>query len=309
MAVEKVRHVAKRYLPLGVLAVFALSLEAFAAEVAFYPFTEGAAGSDAIGAAVRNAVDSSTLGGSVSLSKGTAATATFLDDVPGRYLYTNSTWTADSIYRSDVYQSVQLSWVTNKPGTVASGTTVSFADLGPRLAGLDAWTVEFFFKFDELLMSSYRSNVVLGDDENIAICLENKYNSSNLNPGVRAFCGGVLVDAKDWYDEVKNDLEKGEYEKALPYVDNWGIYVMISRYADCNGRTLSMPDGLAPDVEVEDDPLDGYALGDPHETMLATALSLIEGRTRSADFAPAPSLTPVPELFHPRTTGLLISQF
>ena len=123
------------------------------------------------------------------------------------------------------------------------------------------------------------------------------------------FCGGVLVDAKDWYDEVKNDLEKGEYEKALPYVDNWGIYVMISRYADCNGRTLSMPDGLAPDVEVEDDPLDGYALGDPHETMLATALSLIEGRTRSADFAPAPSLTPVPELFHPRTTGLLISQF
>ena len=123
------------------------------------------------------------------------------------------------------------------------------------------------------------------------------------------FCGGVLVDAKDWYDEVKNDLEKGEYEKALPYVDNWGIYVMISRYADCNGRTLSMPDGLAPDVEVEDDPLDGYALGDPRETMLATALSLIEGRTRSADFAPAPSLTPVPELFHPRTTGLLISQF
>ena len=123
------------------------------------------------------------------------------------------------------------------------------------------------------------------------------------------FCGGVLVDAKDWYDEVKNDLEKGEYEKALPYVDNWGIYVMISRYADCNGRTLSMPNGLAPDVEVEDDPLDGYALGDPHETMLATALSLIEGRTRSADFAPAPSLTPVPELFHPRTTGLLISQF
>ena len=193
MSVKKVRRVAKRYLPLGVLVVIALSLEAFAADVAFYPFTEGAAGSDAIGTAVRNAVDSSTLGGSVSLSKGMDATATFLDDVPGRYLYTNSTWTADSIYRSDVYQSVQLSWVTNKPGTVASGATVSFADLGPRLAGLDAWTVEFFFKFDELLMSSYRSNVVLGDDENIAICLENKYNSSNLNPGVRAFCGDVLA--------------------------------------------------------------------------------------------------------------------
>lgn len=123
------------------------------------------------------------------------------------------------------------------------------------------------------------------------------------------FCGGVLVDAKDWFDEVKNDLDEGEYEKALPYVDNWGIYVMISRYADCNGRTLSMPNGLAPNVEVEDDPLDGYALGDPRETMLATALSLIEGRTRSSDSAPVPSLSPVPEMFHPRTTGLLIGQF
>ena len=123
------------------------------------------------------------------------------------------------------------------------------------------------------------------------------------------FCAGVLVDAKDWYDEVKDDLDKGEYEKALPYVDNWGMYVMISRYADCNGLTLSMPDGIAPDVEVEDNPMDGCSLGDPNETMLATALSLIEGRTRSADPAPIPSLTPVPELFHPRTTGLLIGQY
>ena len=123
------------------------------------------------------------------------------------------------------------------------------------------------------------------------------------------YCAGVLVDAKEWYDDVKDDLGKGEYEKALPYVDNWGLYVMYARYADCHGRTLSMPDGIDPDVKVDDNPLDGFDLGDPRETMLATALSLIEGRTRSSDPAPAPSLMPVAEQFHPRTTGLLVGDY
>ena len=123
------------------------------------------------------------------------------------------------------------------------------------------------------------------------------------------FCAGVLLGAKDWYDDVKDHLGKGEYEKALPYVDNWGIYVMYARYADCNGETLSMPDGIDPDVEVDDNPVDGFALGDPHETMLAAALELIEGRTRSTDAAPVPSLTPVREQIRPRSTGLLIGQY
>ena len=87
------------------------------------------------------------------------------------------------------------------------------------------------------------------------------------------YCAGYLMKAVNWYDSVKKELEEGEYAKALPYVDNWGIYVMYSRYADCNGVTLSMPDGIAPDFEAEDDPLDGFALGDPEESMLAYALS------------------------------------
>jgi hypothetical protein len=92
-------------------------------------------------------------------------------------------------------------------------------------------------------------------------------------------------------------------------VDNWGIYVMYSRYADCNGVTLSMPDGIAPDVGAEDDPLDGFALGDPRETMLSVALGLIEGRTRSTSAPPARRLAPVPEGFHPRSTNLLVGSF
>ena len=123
------------------------------------------------------------------------------------------------------------------------------------------------------------------------------------------FCAGYLMEASAWYESVKESLEEGESKKARPYVDNWGIYVMYSRYADCNGVTLSMPDGIAPDVEVDDDPLDGFALGDPGETMLSAALSLIEGRTRSAETAAGPPLTPVSRGFHPRSPGFLVGRF
>ena len=124
------------------------------------------------------------------------------------------------------------------------------------------------------------------------------------------FCAGFLEDAKDWYAEVKNDLGKGEYEKALPYVDNWGLYVMYSRYADCNGETLSMPDGIAPDVEVDDNPEEGFDLGDPRETMLAVALDLIDGRpvaghTRASGL---PALEPVPDFPHRPGFGLLVDE-
>ena len=70
-----------------------------------------------------------------------------------------------------------------------------------------------------------------------------------------------------------------------------------------------MPDGIAPDVEVEDDPLDGFALGDPGETMLSAALGLIEGRTRSAAAPAGTGQTPVFQDFHPRTTGLLVGRY
>ena len=122
------------------------------------------------------------------------------------------------------------------------------------------------------------------------------------------YCAGFLMEAKDWYDEVKESLGAEEYDIALPYVDNWGIYVMYARYADCNGDTISMPDGIAPDYPVEDDPLDGFALGDPQETMLAAALRIIDGRTRAAEAPARPRLEPVGEDFHPRPGGILIGQ-
>ena len=123
------------------------------------------------------------------------------------------------------------------------------------------------------------------------------------------YCAGYLMDAPKWYDSVKKALEEGEYETALPYVDNWGIYVMYARYADCNGVTLSMPDGIDPDFAVEDDPQDGYPLGNPRESMLAVALSLIEGRTRAAGTPSGPQPALVEGEYHPRTTGILVGRY
>ena len=122
------------------------------------------------------------------------------------------------------------------------------------------------------------------------------------------FCAGYLLEAEGWYDGVKTSLGEEEYQKALPYVKNWGIYVMYARYADRDGVTLSMPNGIAADYEVEDQPLEGVALGDPKESMLAAALALIDGRTRSASEPAAPALTPVRDGSHPRSNGLLVGQ-
>jgi len=94
------------------------------------------------------------------------------------------------------------------------------------------------------------------------------------------FTGGVLVKATKWFDSLKDasfDIEVGK--QALP---TWGIYVITSRYSDCNGVTLSMPDGIAPDYESSDMPQEAIPLGDPSEKMLAATLSIATGGPASA---------------------------
>ena len=78
------------------------------------------------------------------------------------------------------------------------------------------------------------------------------------------YCAGVLLSPKDIYNN--------KYDYSL--IKGWGMYVMISMFADRDGRNASIPDGLSVDVEAEDDPLDGYQLGDENETMLRAALQL-----------------------------------
>ncbi len=87
------------------------------------------------------------------------------------------------------------------------------------------------------------------------------------------FCGGFIVDGPTWYKWVKDDIDKEHYNSGVKNTSNWGIYVMVSRYADKDGKTASMPNGLSPDIFVADNPLDGYQLGDENETMLSVAIS------------------------------------
>ena len=188
---------------LAVIAAWVLAMAsraAFAAEVAFYPFAEGNDGDNAVGVALHNAVNASTLSGSAVHNSGDTA-ATFLDDIPGRYLYTNNVWKADAIYSTNVFRSIQTSWETNWNAQITSATSIEFDDLGARLAALDSWTVEFFFKLDVLkktnqgAYASYQYNIRFGEDERIYASLQNQPDSEGRGYSVRAFYASTAGNA------------------------------------------------------------------------------------------------------------------
>ncbi len=76
------------------------------------------------------------------------------------------------------------------------------------------------------------------------------------------YCAGILLAPEDFYNS--------KYDYSL--IKDWGMYVMISKFADRDGNNASIPDGIPVDVEVEDDPFDGCQFGDENETMLRAAL-------------------------------------
>lgn len=88
------------------------------------------------------------------------------------------------------------------------------------------------------------------------------------------YCTGIVFEGSNWFETYKDELPKKDYQNGLKYAANWGLYVMIGRYADRNGETLCMPNGFIPDHEIHDNPRDGHQLGDPEETMLKAALTL-----------------------------------
>ena len=68
------------------------------------------------------------------------------------------------------------------------------------------------------------------------------------------------------------------------YVGKWGLYVMISTYADKNGKNPCRPNGIVPDIEIDDNPEEPYALGDDREALLRVALT----EAGYTDFTPLP---------------------
>lgn len=91
------------------------------------------------------------------------------------------------------------------------------------------------------------------------------------------YCTGWILSATDWFEGNKDFFKAGadyeEYQKWETYAKNWGIYVMVSRYADKNGNCPCMPNGFTPDIEVEDNPQEPYDLGDDREALLRKALT------------------------------------
>ena len=79
------------------------------------------------------------------------------------------------------------------------------------------------------------------------------------------YCAGWMMSAEDfWGTQAKENYSM---------IGNWGIYVMVSKFADKSGNNAAMPDGIPVDINASDNPLDGYQLGDENETMLKAALT------------------------------------
>ena len=95
------------------------------------------------------------------------------------------------------------------------------------------------------------------------------------------YCSGIMWSGEEWYLDVEDSYkdsgknfatEAPQYADWKKYMKNWGIYVMISMYADKDGNNPCMPDGLLPDVEADDFFEESYPLGDEREAMLNVAL-------------------------------------
>lgn len=120
------------------------------------------------------------------------------------------------------------------------------------------------------------------------------------------FCGGYLIEAEDFYNALAKEDSDVDCQAGKQATDGWGIYVIASRYADCNGITRSMPSGIPADYPATDNPRDGFDLGDPSESMLSAVLALASGKSISA--APALTKAPLqqPLPFHKPGFGVLL---
>ena len=107
------------------------------------------------------------------------------------------------------------------------------------------------------------------------------------------YCSGIMLNGEEWYQDVEEQYKKHgtnfatehpQFADWKKYMKNWGIYVMISMYADKDGNNPCMPDGLQPDVEAADLFEEPYPLGDEREAMLHVALQ----RAGKTDLQPRP---------------------
>ena len=144
------------------LAVAELAVcAASAATTAFYPFDEGAPGTDV--ASVLNAVDSTLYSGTPSQIESGQMPA-YSIDIPGCWLY------------SDVYRTNLLSSSANSvafapaDGVANSGGLLTISDLTTAISAMDEGTIEFFAKSDA--KQSWRNMVTFNAGQNFKICFD-----------------------------------------------------------------------------------------------------------------------------------------
>lgn len=106
------------------------------------------------------------------------------------------------------------------------------------------------------------------------------------------YCAGYMLKPSDYYSEKHYK----ENIAAFSLIKDWGIYVMVSKFADKDGKNAAEPDGILAGVQVKDNPLDGCQLGDENETMLKAAL-----QSAGKIYTKADDWTAVP---HRETAGL-----
>ena len=112
------------------------------------------------------------------------------------------------------------------------------------------------------------------------------------------YCAGYMLSPKQVYGEVSTF----DYSK----ITKWGMYVMVSKFADKNGNNSAQPDGIPVNIDVADNTMDGFQLGDEDETMLKEALKAA-GKvfTKSAPATGYRGL-PVEPVEHGMPRGILI---
>ena len=109
------------------------------------------------------------------------------------------------------------------------------------------------------------------------------------------YCSGIMQEGKAWYQKNANAISKiPELVDWKQHIGGWGIYLMISMYADKDGNNPCMPNGLTPDVVATDLFEEPYPLGDEREALLNIALQKA-GKTDLTPRAVSRSATSLPE--------------
>lgn len=103
------------------------------------------------------------------------------------------------------------------------------------------------------------------------------------------YCGGILLSPEGLYGETNKNYYSG--------FSNWGMYIMIYRYANINGIT-SFTGGLVPDIAADEDRFDLKPFGDENDPLLGRALAHILGETYVEKRSKTASLllTPLPDM-------------